>query len=208
MTDLQNWSQSLVKVGDGRGFIVGPEHGRMVVTAAHCLPRLPEPRADPHLQLLGPLGGAATIWAEMLFVDPISDLAVLGVPDPQERAEQAEGYEELTSAAPALPICAGMFTPSTGPVSEPIPAYMLSLAGKWFACRVGAIGNALWIEGADEQIRNGMSGSPIVTVEGAIGVVCVSWGDADRGVEGGFEGGPNPYLVEALPVWLLDQLNL
>jgi hypothetical protein len=56
----------------------------------------------------------------------------------------------------------------------------------------------LWIEGAAEEIRGGMSGSPILDEEmRAIGVVCVS---------GAFAGGPNPCLVNDLPVWLAREL--
>jgi hypothetical protein len=35
---------ALLRVGDGRGFVIEIEsHGRLVVTAAHCLPRTPDP---------------------------------------------------------------------------------------------------------------------------------------------------------------------
>ena len=35
-------------------------------------------------RLLGELSGEPTVWAERLFADPISDVAVLGPPDNQE----------------------------------------------------------------------------------------------------------------------------
>jgi hypothetical protein len=97
----------VVRVGDGRGFII--EHcvkvrplprlrnrrlpmrkwaaRRLVITAAHCLPKLPPACTTSYTHertyqnLLGTLGGNATVWAECLFVDPVADIAVLGAPD-------------------------------------------------------------------------------------------------------------------------------
>src|SRR6185437_9160438 len=78
----------VIRVGEGRGFIVEhrfwtklPEldnpqklrnhllRRRLVITAAHCLPKLPPPIAWSDLEertypkLLGPLGGENTVWA-------------------------------------------------------------------------------------------------------------------------------------------------
>jgi hypothetical protein len=35
--------RAVVRVGDGRGFVVGADEYRYVITAAHCLPKHPEP---------------------------------------------------------------------------------------------------------------------------------------------------------------------
>ena len=87
-------TNAVIRVGDGRGFIVNDEgearlgrDKRIVITAAHCLPFVPpcdaysvdECRA--YEELLGPLGQELTVpWVECLFVDPIGDIAVLGYP--------------------------------------------------------------------------------------------------------------------------------
>ena len=79
--------QSVVRVGDGRGFVVELKLGTVVVAAAHCLPILPPAHSASYLEertyqaLLGPLGTQPTVWAECRFVDPVADIAVLGPPD-------------------------------------------------------------------------------------------------------------------------------
>lgn len=112
-------SESVVKVTpDGRGFVVEveqewpPEAGekrftlteRMVITAAHCLPQIPEHVFDDagkrYRNLLRPLGDREPgVWAECLFVDPVSDIAILGAPDAQALSEQHEALLELMAKA-------------------------------------------------------------------------------------------------------------
>src|SRR5262245_37917937 len=83
--------RSVVKVSGGRGFIIENGHERLVVTAAHCLPHFPPPLAittteeRTYRNLLGPLDASEpAVWAELLFADPVGDIAVLGSPDNQE----------------------------------------------------------------------------------------------------------------------------
>ena len=79
---------------------------RIVVTAAHCLRKLPQCTAAAYLEertkkLLAPLGGAPAVWAECLFADPVADLAVLGCPNNHAMLQQAETYKELINSAGA-----------------------------------------------------------------------------------------------------------
>ena len=80
---------SIVRVGDGRGFIIADGDERIadggkgyVITAARCLPFLPPPHLarDPHEKtyprLIGPLGADPSVTAACVFVDPIADIAV------------------------------------------------------------------------------------------------------------------------------------
>ena len=87
-----------------------------------------------------------------------------------------------------------------------VPAWLLSLDGRWFSCTVTyRKGGPLWIFNAAEDIVGGMSGSPIITDDGlAIGVVCLGGG---TGIEGCREGGPNPRLMSNLPGWLVGSLG-
>src|SRR5215472_851248 len=88
----------VIQVGDGRGFVVeGRDGNRCVITAGHCLPHLPQAcsydddgRVYPNL--LGPIGGESTVWAECLFVDPVADIAVLGAPDYERLPDEAAAY--------------------------------------------------------------------------------------------------------------------
>jgi hypothetical protein len=71
-------TKAVVQIGKrkGRGFIIGDEDYRCIITAAHCLPRSRYPK--PHLangvneltfsNIAGPLGAKrGTIWAELMI---------------------------------------------------------------------------------------------------------------------------------------------
>lgn len=201
-TKKSHLTKAVVTVGDGRGFVI--EHGqkRYVVTAAHCLPRneegqllIPAIGGISHLEertyreFIAPLGAEPSITVEVLFADPVSDIAVVGEPDGQVLWDEADAYNELMEAATPVAIADA---PENG------PAWLLSLDGNWFPCavRTGERG-PLWLSGAAERIKGGMSGSPIVSADGmAIGIVCTGNG-------GAMADGPNPRLVDCLPGWLL-----
>ena len=196
-------------MGAGRGFVVEGGHNGFVITAAHCLPLLPPCASFSSLEertyqsLLGQLGKEPTIWAECLFADPIGDIAVLGSPDDQELFDEAESYEVMVNAV--VPLCVSEGPASEGPAEG--RAWLLSLDGRWFKCNVKSYdGGRFLISDADEPIRGGMSGSPIVAMDGsAIGVVCTS----QRGQNGEDlnRGGPNARLFRNLPGWLLRPLR-
>lgn len=100
MPETPSWSQdAIVTVGHGRGFLVKAQCGVVVVTAAHCLPKVPQ--TDPHPdstericpgKLLGQLGKKATVRAECLFADPVEDIAVLRELQGHEFTRQADAY--------------------------------------------------------------------------------------------------------------------
>jgi hypothetical protein len=171
-----------------------------VVTAAHCLPFFPPCISASHTEertykgLVGQLGEEPTVWAECLFVDPISDLAVLGPPDGQALSDETTAYEALIGASVLL---------SISHPSDATPAWLLSLDGRWFECLVHSYGGPLWITNAAEPIVGGMSGSPILTHDGsALGILCTSCTESYQA-----EGGPNPSLAHNLPSWLVGELS-
>ena len=120
----QTHNNAVLRVGDGRGFVVQrrghlghPE--RIVITAAHCLEHarlangtkgLPPCHPGRYLQeetypnLLGPLGGKRTVWAQCMFADPVADIAVLGQPDNQALDKRADAYDALVDAMTVLSI--------------------------------------------------------------------------------------------------------
>jgi Trypsin-like peptidase domain len=212
MTNEENipvWAKSsVIAVGEGRGFIVSDnEANLLIITAAHCLPYFPPCHAmsntsdRTYQKLLAPLGEEPSVWAECMFADPIADIAVLGSPDTQDLFKQAEVYEELVASRRPLPIA--MAAPKEG------PAWLLSLEGEWFSCRVQYIGSGpLWLAKTAEPIRGGMSGSPVVVTGGeAIGIVsCGEYFSPDETPKCEDEfGSKNPRLTRDLPGWILPQ---
>ncbi len=194
-------SEAIIRVGEGRGFIVQSSRERIVITAAHCLPFFPPCHSAAFAEeriyenLLGPLGEDPQVSAECLFADPIGDIAVLGPPDYQILSE-AEKYEELTDGV-------GTLTVTDAPQNARVQ--LLSLDGRWFSCRARHRGAAFWLSEATEGIEGGMSGSPILDTDGrAIGVVCTAGG----GLTGPHtSGGPNPRLFYNLPAGLLAEIT-
>lgn len=108
------------------------EH-RVIVTAAHCLPKLPRAHAASYVSdrtfgnLLVSLDGNNTdVWAECLFVDPVADIALLECPDPQDLDEQSDVYHALLENTPILRI--GW--------ARSGPGWVLSLDGAWVPTRL------------------------------------------------------------------------
>ena len=129
-TKLEEIATAIVRVGEGRGFLVESSWlGALVITAGHCLRELPpampasytEDRTYPNL--LGAIGDSAlSITAECLFVDPVGDLAVLCGPDNQALIEESEAYEEFAEDRTKLTI--------GRPTIELTEAWLFSLANR------------------------------------------------------------------------------
>ena len=123
---------------------------------------------------------------------------MLGSPDNQALGDEAEAYEELMESVPQPFLVADAPQQHTKRVKLPyggrrleVPApgqgtaLLLSLDGKWIKHSVERRGAWLLIEN-QKHIKGGMSGSPIVSMDGqAIGLVST--------------GSLNPVLLEALP---------
>jgi hypothetical protein len=187
---------SVIRVGDGRGFIVnGMDGTKLVITAGHCLPELPpcmnfsDLSERTYRNLIGPIGQDPAVTAECLFVDPISDLAILGPPENQDLSEEYDAYEAFVE--PLAELAAVDILPAPLPVAGGQPegeaGWVLSLVGKWEPCRMWHFGGPLWLTGA--EIEGGMSGSPILSPGGdAIGVIASNHAQ--------------PRLLHNLPVWM------
>lgn len=180
----ENAGQVVVTVGSGRGAIIRGPSIKLIVTAAHCLPRIPRSSLSTSFtRLLGRLDGEPSIGADCLFVDPIADIAILGPDEP-------DSYFEFIEPLSCLEISRA---------KEGTHARLLSLKNKWFKCVVRNSAGPLWLERAELPILDGMSGSPILSEDGrAFGLVNGS-GTAKNSTA----GGGHPQLVECLPGWLL-----
>ncbi|MFZ3333588.1 MAG: trypsin-like peptidase domain-containing protein [Candidatus Acidiferrales bacterium] len=174
---------------------------RLVITAAHCLPRMPPAHAAAYdsertYKLLGTLDGTKKdILTECLFVNPVRDIAVLGCADDQTFEDAAEAYDELTEHAPFLRIAK----------AQSGPGWVLALNGRWESTTITAYETSLTI-GPDGPNENGMSGSPILNDAGqAVGVVVVGAEDMDcDGSKQQREASGQPILVRDLPGWLVS----
>jgi len=87
------------------------------------------------------------------------------------------------------------------------PAWLLPLEGNWFGCTVQYLKDndgSLWICKTAQPIIGGMSGSPVVSDDGAaIGVVALAnASDPEDDL-----GSMNPLLARDLPGWLLRNLK-
>jgi hypothetical protein len=215
-------ARAILRVGDGRGFVVARRgylnrEERVIITAAHCLPRLPAPyehllalptphparytEEETYQRVLGPLGRKRTVWASCLFVDPMADIAVLGQPDNQELSDEADAYDQLVENMTTLAVADA---PAQGserltdyqidcPTPGQGPARVLSLDGRWLDGQVSRRGGWLEFE-PGKHFVGGMSGSPIIDAAGAaIGVVSV-----DR---------LSPVIVESLSAQLVRSLR-
>ena len=219
---MPNRTEAVVKVGTGRGFVIEaagyPLRRRYVITAAHCLPRMPPRHAAAHAiertfrRLLGPIGNRRRmVWAECIFVDPVADIAALAEPDANELPKESEAYQELTEADAVIPFPLGALTFTEeqrhssgsgpfggvfiGPPRASARGQMLSLDLRWVSCEVKSGGRSVSVTGG-APIESGMSGSPILGPDGAA-IAVVSTSDQEG------KGGLNPLLMDTLPGWLL-----
>jgi Trypsin-like peptidase domain len=193
---LDTVKNAIIKVDDGRGFIIEANKERVIITCGHCLPFFPPCHGLSYLEertypaLLGSIGDAPpTIWAECLFVDPIADVAVLCGPDSQALYEEAEKYEELTDELPVIKIRAA---------TKGQPVWVLGLNGEWRQGIVGFVSNRrLGIDIDAKFIEAGMSGSPILSMDAhAVGIVALGSNE----IPGSYQLAPA--LPGSLPVWL------
>jgi len=214
--------RSVLSVGDGRGFVVDGIFGRFVITAAHCLPTVPLPRLTPILdeedtyaKLFAPLG---SVSAECVFVDTIADIAVLRARTGHDQELEALEYQKITEALPAIALAAlpdlsggkvplGLWAER---IRTEIRAWALSLDGCWFECAMTYDGQLLRITKGAEHVVNSISGSPIITDDGAaIGLVSTirtTAVDAALRNAGAKWETRSPGLVESLPGWLLNEM--
>ena len=205
-------ARSVITVDKGRGFII--EHRtlfdfgdgfkrlrrKLVVTASHCLPHPPvmpcySYKETTYANLLAPLGEEPSVWAECLFFDPVSDLAILGEPDNQELGEENDAYARLVDGRKPFTIAA----PETG------EGYMLALDGVSWQPTPLNVHATIWGTGLSTGATlAGQSGSPIVDARGrAVAVVSIGTELLNVGSRTPTESGPQPILKNSLPAWLL-----
>ncbi len=210
-------ADSVITVDKARGFVM--EHRalfdfgggfrrlrrRLVVTASHCLPHAPKMpcysyKETTYAKLLGPLGEEPSVWAECLFFDPVSDLAILGEPDNQELGEENEAFARLVDGRKPFTIAA----PGTG------EGYMLALDGVSWQPTPLIVHENIWGTGLSTGATlAGQSGSPIVDSTGrAVAVVSVGTEVLNGGNRTPVNRSPQPILKLQLPSWVLKTVRV
>lgn len=214
----------VLKVGEGRGFIITyrvkipPLSGskdskllrekfmeyRSVVTAAHCLPKLPRANAAAlksdrtYKKLLGSLDGSKSgIWAECVFANPVADIAVLDCPSDHELDDEADAYAALIDDASILRI----------DEAQSGSGWVLALDRHWVRTTLNVFVNMSGFKSLSiDATEAGMSGSPILNDAGlAVGIVAVGTErESKNGERRNERTGPQPMLTRDLPGWLLD----
>ena len=152
-----------------------------------------------HKALLGTLDGSKTgVWADLLFADPVADIAVSGCPDSQDFFDEAEASDALTNEAPALQV--RQARNGTG--------WILSLDGHWVRTELEVQKGMHGISLQTGPTDTGMSGSPILNDNGrAVGVVVIGIETVHQATGEWVKerAGPQPILTRNLPGWLLQQ---
>jgi hypothetical protein len=202
--------------GGGRGFVVGARGKRYVVTARHCLRKMPRsnfigafvgnlvrtdheslwmPDRDPVYFVSPTWTKPITRQQEAEFrrgaiaLQPVlihSGQDIAVLGDP---SDGSEAYDAFVGSREAL----GLAPP---PSTELFSARLLSLDGAWFGCQVQWHCDdypIVYIKEFDKPLLSGMSGSPVIDDSGrAFGIVS----------EVGYIEGKAVCLVRCLPDWL------
>jgi len=212
-------SRAVVRCGDGCGFLIGAGTERYVVTTAHCLPYLPKPFVDEsriYRNFVDLMGKGPELAAECVFVDPVSDIAVLAAPDIFKWTYEAQTYTWLVGDSQGLPVA------KDSEDSDDMQVGWLVQNGSWFSCRycpgdAVSLPDGLCVSGPvdwffghyvcefSRPIVGGMSGSPILNDRGAvIGILTNSNSAPDNKHT---EGVLVPRLTYYLPGWILSELD-
>jgi hypothetical protein len=208
-------TSGVIGVGAGLGFVLEVRGNRYVVTAAHCLPQLPEPNPDndeinelTYENLIGRLGEIPDVSAQCVFIDPVNDVAVLEEPENQELYQQKEAFAVLTQEADAFQLGLLADTFQLGLLKDVStlrkafedrwsPGLMLSLDRRWTECQMERRGYRVQLS---EETQPGTAGSPILNVTGEA-VSLVAAGTGDDG--GGRISSRQRALSDVLPHWLV-----
>lgn len=188
----------------GQGVLV---EGGFVLTAAHCIDwdTSGGMTLDSHrLVDVRPKGGAE-FKMDVLAVEPVADIAVLGPADGQEFPGDEAAFEDFCESTEGVPISEDDLV-----VREPIPVAILSHREAWIAARAVRNGGATGLPfatvclNAEASIEGGTSGGPVIDANGLLlGVVSAAFGGSLDSTKNGII--PRPHL--ALPAWIWRRIS-
>ena len=195
--------RSLVRVRQakrkwGMGVVIP---GGLIVTASHCLPRLPEPMLGGDdlvpVRIASFMRSGQKATGFVVFADPCADIAVIGTPPDDGPVEEFERFLALHDPAPVR------FREFAPPVKMRLR--VCSHRGRWHQgqCEFLRGGRAtiyLRLIPSKDRIGGGTSGSPGFDDEGSVIAILSS---AALNQPEGFMS----RLDAALPLWLLRELG-
>jgi Trypsin len=151
--------------------------GRVVLTAAHCV--------DWYVTGGMALGDhcvedvetkvGQTLRMQIVAVEPVADIAVLGCADTQVFCDDADTFDEFCEATAPVPVSTVKF----GRLA-PVPVQVLTHRGTWIAATATRHselpGARVWVR-FEQQIESGTSGGPVIDERGRlVGVVSFAEG--------------------------------
>ena len=183
----------------GRGVLV---RGGLILTAAHCISYKLEGEmalGDVFIEELIPATGQnlrTTPWC----VEPVTDVAALGPLDEQSFPKEVDAFEAF--CAKIEPVRVHRREPE--PFKQ-FTVYIYAHDGTWVrgtAARYSAEAAIIFVE-ADQPVKGGASGGPIVNESGdLVGIISVFTDSARHGKV----DGPAPFPCLALPVWVCRRI--
>ena len=132
-------------------------------------------------------------------MEPVKDIAVLGLPVHDEYEEEQIAFEEFCDDTNPVPLCRSDFE-----FGETFPVHIYTHKGRWVTGDAKSFGGVSLSVVADEQIEGGTSGGPIINDSGEL-VGIVSW-FTETGEGLPKSQGSAPYPALALPVWICRRI--
>ena len=135
-----------------------------------------------------------------LFVDAVSDLAVLCCPDGQNAPKQSDEYE-LAVGDRGLELYLGPY-PQVG--DEPMTINLRNIDG-WVAGKLSNVWNGRADVETTQQMLGGASGGPIINSAGKLVAINSHYSEITKEFDC---LGRQPMIQEAWPVWLAKELAI
>jgi S1-C subfamily serine protease len=186
----------------GRGVLVG---GNLILTSAHCIGYETDGTLalDDHLIREIHTHAGQHLQVQILVIDLVSDLAVLGSPDKKEFNKQSADFNDYCRAITPVPVC-----------FEDRQRFTVFPVEIWTH-------NKVWVPGKGSlddrntrritiqsgiNIRGGTCGSAIVNEIGEL-IAVVASSNSDGNASGQECVGLNPFFPNALPVWVVKKIR-